>query len=116
MDSNTTGASAGSAHVRAELDAVIGMTVPERLAYLEARDARGLLTPSLEARRELLDAAILFVTAELGVPGSLAAVDVWNARVDAIYRDSLLWRRPIPPTDYDFRLRAVLVANAAGAL
>lgn len=73
--------------------------------------------PSLETKRELLDAAIVCVTAELGVPASMPAVAVWNERVDQLYRQSLLWRNPMRlPTDFDYRIRAVLISNRAASL
>lgn len=72
--------------------------------------------PSLEAARELLDAAFLRTVWELGCPGNAAAEQIFNDRVDALYRQSLLARRPIRLDLFDVRLRSVLLEQAGRAL
>ncbi len=105
-----------SAHTALELGAVVGMTPQQRLAYLRARDAAGEPTPSKEARRELLDAAFIFVVSELGIPSGAAAQAMFDARVDELYRASLIARGPIRMSSMECRLRAVLLEQKARAL
>jgi hypothetical protein len=105
-----------SPDVARELTATSGMSLLERIEWLSQHELDGTPIPSREARLELLEAAFIYVVAELGCPMNEEAEALFDARLDALYRASLVARVPMRTPSFSVRLRAVLIEQKARAL
>lgn len=93
-----------------------GLDLFERVEWLATHDLDGAPVPSRSARLELLEAAVVFVAAEMGCPLNDAAEAAFGARVDALYRASLVARVPMRRPSFETRLRAAWIEHRANAL
>jgi hypothetical protein len=92
------------------------MSLFERIEWLSQHELDGTPIPSREARLELLEAAFIYVVAEMGTPLNDEADAAFHARLDALYRASLVARVPMRTPSFRLRLNAVLIEQKARAL
>jgi hypothetical protein len=107
MSSHDTGASAPGSEVAAEISWPLTPDTERELCNTRE-------FPSIQAQRELLDSAFVATVRRLGCPIGEAAEKVFNAELDALFRQLMCARRPARIPDVEWRLRAAL-AEAWGS-